>query len=71
MKLDAPAMTGDTQVINVGGIEVQAIYAGRAHTGGDLLVYLPQAEDPVHERGLPQSRVPGHALGLSHRVGRA
>ena len=42
MKLDAPAMTGDTQAINVGGIEVQAIYAGRAHTGGDLLVYLPK-----------------------------
>ncbi|MDP3720554.1 MAG: MBL fold metallo-hydrolase [Acidobacteriota bacterium] len=42
MKLDAPAMTGDREVINLGGIEVQAIYAGRAHTGGDLLVYLPQ-----------------------------
>lgn len=42
MKLDAPAMTGDREVINVGGIEVQAIYAGRAHTGGDLLVYLPK-----------------------------
>jgi cyclase len=42
MKLDAPAMTGDRQTINVGGIEVQAIYAGRAHTGGDLLVYLPK-----------------------------
>ena len=26
MKLDAPAMTGDKQMINVGGIEVQAIY---------------------------------------------
>ena len=36
------AMTGDRQTINVGGIEVQAIYAGRAHTGGDLLVYLPK-----------------------------
>lgn len=42
MKLDAPAMTGDREVINVGGIEVHAIYAGRAHTGGDLLVYLPK-----------------------------
>ena len=30
MKLDAPAMTSDTQTINVGGIEVQAINAGRA-----------------------------------------
>ena len=42
MKLDAPAMTGDKEVIDVGGLEVQAIHAGRAHTGGDLLVYLPK-----------------------------
>ncbi len=42
MKLDAPAMTGDTQVIDVGGIEVQARFLGRAHTGGDLVVYLPK-----------------------------
>jgi len=42
MKLDVPAMTADRQAINVGGIEVQAIDAGRAHTGGDLLVYLPK-----------------------------
>ena len=41
MKLAAPAMTSDKEVINVGGIEVQALYLGRAHTGGDLLVYLP------------------------------
>ena len=37
MKLDAPAMTGDKQVINAGGIEVQALYLGPAHTGGDLV----------------------------------
>ena len=42
MKLDAPAMVGDRQVIDIGGIEVQALYLGRAHTGGDLLVYLPK-----------------------------
>ena len=42
MKLEAPAMTGDRQSIDVGGIEVQAIYLGRAHTGGDLVVYLPK-----------------------------
>ena len=42
MKLAAPAMTGDRQSIDAGGIEVQAIFAGRAHTGGDLLVYLPK-----------------------------
>jgi glyoxylase-like metal-dependent hydrolase (beta-lactamase superfamily II) len=42
MKLAAPAMTSDRQSINVGGIEVQSIFAGRAHTGGDLLVYLPK-----------------------------
>jgi glyoxylase-like metal-dependent hydrolase (beta-lactamase superfamily II) len=42
MKLDAPAMTGDKQVIDAGGIEVQALYLGPAHTGGDLVVYLPK-----------------------------
>lgn len=42
MKSAAPPMTGDRQSINVGGFEVQAIFAGRAHTGGDLLVYLPK-----------------------------
>jgi cyclase len=42
LKLAAPAMTGDRQVIDVGGIEVQALFLGRAHTGGDLLVYLPK-----------------------------
>ena len=36
------AMSGDRQSINTGGIEVQAVFAGRAHTGGDLLVYLPK-----------------------------
>jgi glyoxylase-like metal-dependent hydrolase (beta-lactamase superfamily II) len=42
MKLSAPAMSGDLQVINAGGIEVQALHLGRAHTGGDLVVYLPK-----------------------------
>lgn len=42
MKLSAPAMAGDRQTVNVGGIDVQAIFAGRAHTGGDVLVYLPK-----------------------------
>jgi cyclase len=35
------AMTGDTQTIDVGGIEVRAVFLGRAHTGGDLMVHLP------------------------------
>ena len=42
LKLASPAMASDKQVIDVGGIEVQALYLGRAHTGGDLLVYLPR-----------------------------
>src|SRR5687768_3708370 len=42
MKSAAPPMTSERQTVNVGGIEVQAIFAGRAHTGGDLLVYLPK-----------------------------
>ena len=36
------AMTGDRQVIDVGGLEVQVLFLGRAHTGGDLHVLLPR-----------------------------
>ena len=32
---------GTFPAINVGGTEVQALYLGPAHTGGDLVVYLP------------------------------
>lgn len=42
LKMTVPAMTGDRQVINIGGTEVQALNLGRAHTGGDLVVYLPK-----------------------------
>lgn len=42
LKLSAPAMAGDRQVIDIGGMEVQALNLGRAHTGGDLVVYLPK-----------------------------
>lgn len=36
------AMSGDRQTIDVGGIEVQVLFLGRAHTGGDLHAYLPK-----------------------------
>jgi len=36
------AMTGDRETIDVGGFEVQVAFLGRAHTGGDLTVYLPK-----------------------------
>jgi cyclase len=36
------AMTSDEQVIDVGGISVRALFLGRAHTGGDLMVHLPR-----------------------------
>lgn len=36
------AMTGDQQTIDVGGIEARALFFGRAHTGGDLMLYLPK-----------------------------
>jgi len=42
MKLAVPPMTGELQTINIGGMEVQAVFAGRAHTGGDLMVHLPR-----------------------------
>jgi len=36
------AMTGERQVIDLGGIEAHVVFLGRAHTGGDLHVYLPK-----------------------------
>jgi cyclase len=36
------AMSGDRQIIDVGGIQVHALFIGRAHTGGDLMVHLPR-----------------------------
>lgn len=34
-------MSGDRRVITLGGTEIQLLFLGRAHTGGDLSVYLP------------------------------
>ncbi len=36
------AMSGDEQTIDVGGIGVSVRFLGRAHTGGDLSVYIPR-----------------------------
>lgn len=36
------AMTGDRESIDLGGITVDVLFLGRAHTGGDLMVYLPR-----------------------------
>ncbi len=38
----AVAMTDERQTIDVGGIEVQVVFLGRAHTGGDLHAWLPK-----------------------------
>jgi len=35
------AMTSDKETVDIGGRSVQVLFAGRAHTGGDLMVYLP------------------------------
>ena len=32
----------DTNVLRLGGTEIQILFLGRAHTGGDLMVYLPR-----------------------------
>jgi glyoxylase-like metal-dependent hydrolase (beta-lactamase superfamily II) len=37
----ASAMTADREVIDLGGITVEVLFLGRAHTGGDLMVHLP------------------------------
>jgi cyclase len=35
------AMAGDTETIDLGGITVDVLFLGRAHTGGDLMVHVP------------------------------
>ncbi len=35
------AIVGDKRVMNMGGTEIQILFLGRAHTGGDLQVYVP------------------------------
>jgi glyoxylase-like metal-dependent hydrolase (beta-lactamase superfamily II) len=35
------AMSADRQTIDVGGLRVDVMFLGRAHTGGDLSVYVP------------------------------
>jgi glyoxylase-like metal-dependent hydrolase (beta-lactamase superfamily II) len=36
------AMTGDRVTIDLGGISVDVLFLGRAHTGGDLMVHIPR-----------------------------
>jgi glyoxylase-like metal-dependent hydrolase (beta-lactamase superfamily II) len=35
-------VVGDTRTIALGGTEIRVLFLGRAHTGGDLEVYLPR-----------------------------
>jgi glyoxylase-like metal-dependent hydrolase (beta-lactamase superfamily II) len=43
MRLDSvPAMVGDRETVDLGGIRVDVLFLGRAHTGGDLMVHLPR-----------------------------
>lgn len=36
------AMTSDREVVDIGGRQVEVLFLGRAHTGGDLMVHLPK-----------------------------
>jgi len=36
------AMDGDREAIDLGGITVDVLFLGRAHTGGDLMVHVPR-----------------------------
>jgi glyoxylase-like metal-dependent hydrolase (beta-lactamase superfamily II) len=36
------AMSADRQRVDLGGISVEVMFLGRAHTGGDLMVHLPR-----------------------------
>jgi cyclase len=43
MRLDSMTpMAGDRETIDLGGISVDVLFLGRAHTGGDLMVHLPR-----------------------------
>jgi cyclase len=43
VKLPVPQDTvSDRKVLRLGGTEIQVLFLGRAHTGGDLSVYLPR-----------------------------
>lgn len=46
----------DRETIELGGVEIQVLNLGRAHTGGDLVVYLPASKvlfmSEVYLRGL-------------------
>ena len=35
-------LVGERTVLHIGGTEVHLLFLGRAHTGGDLMVYLPE-----------------------------
>jgi glyoxylase-like metal-dependent hydrolase (beta-lactamase superfamily II) len=38
----AQAMRSDREVVDVGGLSVEVLFLGRAHTGGDLSVFVPR-----------------------------
>jgi glyoxylase-like metal-dependent hydrolase (beta-lactamase superfamily II) len=42
LKRPAEAVTGQRKVLTIGGTEIDILNLGRAHTGGDLEVYLPR-----------------------------
>ena len=63
-KIVVPAETvADKRVIRMGNTEIQVLFLGRAHTGGDLVVYLPK------EKVLFMSEVYFHRLFPALRSG--
>lgn len=41
IRVPPAAMSGDREVVDLGTMQVHILFLGRAHTGGDLMVYLP------------------------------
>ena len=56
--------------LTLGGRAIEVLFLGRAHTGGDLVVHLPEESVLSPDRGLPPPGVSGDAVGVSDRVGR-
>jgi cyclase len=68
-KPPASAMVvSEKQSMRLGGEDLDILFLGRAHTGGDLSVSLPRQKILFFERIVPEPRISSEALGVPTRV---
>ena len=58
----------DKRTIRLGDTDIEILNLGRAHTGGDLSVYVPGAQGVVHERDLRSPVVSVPCAWFSQRM---